>query len=367
MTAAIAPLGITLRDLVADDTPAIMELAQAAFSTPWTKDFVIWKYFQNPAGRAFGACAETAGRVVASYSNLPVRLKLGAATVTAAQAVDAMVSADYRRQKLFYQLARRTYQALDEANINLTYVFPATAIRAAFVNQLNYAEVGPVPRFVKVVRAAELGRSLGHSGPKSALDQLAWFGARAAQTAIGPANGDQDVHVGELRQLDDRFDRLWQQASQGFPIATVRDAAYLTWRYRQNPLRNYLILAAERGHELVGYVVLSFNPEQQIAYLVELIVAPADQAAGHALLEQASQHARQAGCAQMQCWMLPHQSFYVGLLKRSGFVFWPTRALPGWLGFVTPFILRPGPAQSQQPDATRLGNWFIAMGDHDYY
>src|SRR5260221_12714494 len=101
--------------------------------------------------------------------------------------------------------------------------------------------------------------------------------------------------------------------------------------------------------------------------MVELIVAPGDEGAGSTLLALVAERARQAGCAQIQCWMLRHHRFYVGLLERGGFVYWPRRAGPGWLRYATPFIVRPGPGRGPAPDAPCLQNWFIAMGDHHYY
>ena len=49
--------GPQLRAIVPGDTPGLIALAHAAFEVEWTETFVAWKYFQNPAGPAVGACA----------------------------------------------------------------------------------------------------------------------------------------------------------------------------------------------------------------------------------------------------------------------------------------------------------------------
>ena len=134
--------------------------------------------------------------------------------------------------------------------------------------------------------------------------------------------------------MDERFDQLWQRVSVGLSIATVRDVAYLTWRYVRNPLHDYVILMAERDTRLAGYLILSMDPHQRAASVVELMVDPQEAAAGHWLLAEAAGRARQAGCAQIHCWMLRHHSFYVRLLEHSGFVYWPNRLLPGWLKYL---------------------------------
>jgi hypothetical protein len=277
-----------------------------------------------------------------------------------------MVLAEFRRQKVFVQLARQTYARLDAAGVPAAYVFPADSVHTPFVRNFGYAEAGAVPRFVKVVRAEQLGRSLGRPGPKSWLDQLAWAGARARSrlAASPPGTG---LRISAVSAFDARFDRLWQSCAGSLTIATVRDAAYLNWRYAQNPLRRYDILIAEQAEQLLGCAVLLHAPEQHVSYLVELLLADQDEPTAQVLLDEAARRARQAESAQLQCWMLRHHRGYVRALQRNGFVYWPSSALPGWLGYTTPFIVRVAPGANHAPEPAALDNWFLSMGDHDYY
>jgi len=65
--------------------------------------------------------------------------------------------------------------------------------------------------------------------------------------------------------------------------------------------------------------------------------------------------------------MVPQRAFYRELLARSGFVFWPFRFLPRALRYTTSFIVRTSPGTELAPDPGQLGNWFLSMGDQDYY
>jgi hypothetical protein len=355
-----------VRDLVPSDAPGLVALAEAAFDTHWTPEFIAWKYFQNPAGPVLGASAESDGRLVGSFGHTPVRLKLGAKETVAVQAVDAMVLAEFRRQKVFLKLAQQTYSRLDAAGVPLAYVFPAASVRAPFVRQFGYVESGAVPRFVKVVRADGLGQVLGRPGPKSWLDQLAWAGASArGELAARPSRAG--LRVSAVSSFDARFDRLWQSCAGSLTIAAVRDAAYLNWRYCQNPLRQYVILIVEHGEQLLGCAVLLHAAEPSVTYVIELLLADQGEAAGQALLAEAAGRARQAGSALLQCWMLRHHRVYVRALEGSGFVYWPSGALPGWLGYATPFIVRMATGAGHAPEPAALDNWFLSMGDHDYY
>jgi GNAT superfamily N-acetyltransferase len=359
---------LTTRDTASRDTETLVRFAREILDARWTPEFVRYKYFQNPAGPFYGRCAEFDGRAMGFYGNTPVRLKLGNQIVIAAQAVDALVAPEVRRSGLFATLAEQTYEQMDQAGVALTYAFPNPISHRGFLERLAWTDVGEVPQYVKVLDSGALSRLGGRKGPK------AWI-YRAMLAAVGvvtprqASDGKPGVQVREVDAFDARFDRLWQQVAETFPIAVVRDAGYLTWRYVQNPLQRYTILAGERGEDLAGCAVLAQRDTQEggAAALTELLVTPGDEQTGLALLNQAAARARDWGCVQLRCWMLPHHRFYIHLLKRCGFLFWPKRYLPGLLRYTTPFIIRPRPGGQLALDPARLENWFITMGDHDDY
>jgi len=359
---------LTLRDTAPLDASSLVRFAQMAFGAGWTEAFVNWKYFQNPAGRIYGQCAELAGSPVAYYGNIPVRLKVGDRVVIAAQAVDAMVAPEARRRGLFVTLARETYRQMDDAGVALTYAFPNPVSLVAFVERLGWMQVGGVPRYVRVLDARGAARAAGRAGPAGWLYAL-WLGALSRpgiRREPAPASG---LSVRLVETLDERFDGLWAEASRSFPIAVVRDSAYLRWRYLEHPASPYLVLAAERGSRLAGLAVLSTRDvgSAGIIALTELLVAPGDREAGLALVAECVQRARQAGGAQLQCWLLPHPAFYRDMLEQSGLIFRAVRYAPGLVRYTTPHIIRMHPAHSVSPDPTLAENWYLSAGDYDYY
>lgn len=367
MNQAMDSQSLMFRDTRADDSAALIRFAQMTLGSSWSEEFVEWKYFRNPAGRVYSRCAELEGKPVGFYGNSPVRLKLGDQVTTGAQAVDAMVAPEVRRQGVFAELARQTYRQMDEAGVALTYAFPNPITRKGFVERLAWTDVGEAPRYMKLLDTSSFSKAGGRRGLKV---WVYWVALEALRLVIpkGVADIGRGIQIQEMIDFDERFDRLWQQVAETFPVAVVRDTLYLTRRYIQNPLQHYVILAAERDASLAGYAVLSLRDvDDGVIALAELLVLPGDGQAGLALLAEVTTRARQLGCNQLQCWMLPHHTFYVDLLKRSGFVFWPRRYLPGMLHYTTPFIIRPKPGSTLSPDPTCLQNWFLTMGDHDYY
>lgn len=282
--------------------------------------------------------------------------------------MDSIVAPEARRNKLFISMANRNYQSLDERGFLLDYAFPNPVSEAGFINRLGWQAVGRVPRYIRVLDKAAFAKEEQTSGAKKYVRRafVALMPNKRLSRGWPQAEG---LQVREIDRFDERIDDFWQRASVDFPIAVYKDAVYLNWRYAQNPLNKYSTFVATRGSDIVGFVVLSFRDfeAQKTAALAEFIVIPGDAVAGATLLNEAERIARKKGCAQLQCWMLPQHSFYVNLLHASGFVYWPHHFVPGIFRYTTPFIIRTHPTIPIQPDPAQLSNWFLAMGDHDYY
>lgn len=356
----------TIRMVTPRDAAALVQLAAIAFERQWSEAFIDWKYFRNPAGMVRGRCAELDGQPVAYYSNIPVRLKLGDQQVLAAQAVDAMVRPDVRRQGLFYRMAADGYQQMDRDGITLTYAFPTAATRAGFLNRLQYVPVEEVPRYVKVLDPGGLARMGGRHGLAAVAYCTLLSAVRHLPSPPPPFARSGGVEVREVTDFDERFDGLWNAVAEKIVAATIRDAAYLRWRYVENPLGRYRILVAARNEQLAGVVVLSTAGADRTAMLLELLVRASDSEAGHALLAAATRCAEQAECVQLQGWMLRQHTFYTELLESAGFRYWPSAPLGLWR-YTTPFIVRLRPGVQWYPHPAERHNWFLSMGDHDYY
>ena len=64
-----------------------------------------------------------------------------------------------------------------------------------------------------------------------------------------------NVTIDRIESFDDRFDRLWDRCCRDYRVVAVRDSEYLNWRFISRPDASYTVLAASRGHDLIGYIV----------------------------------------------------------------------------------------------------------------
>jgi hypothetical protein len=335
------------------------------FEADWTEAFVSWKYFDNPAGRAIAAVASAPGQTAprAAFGNIPLRIKVGAKVVAGAQAVDAMVGAELRRRGQFLALAQHTYGRMDAAGVALTYVFPSPEALAGFVAHLDYRLIGHVPRYAAVLDARRLARGGVIGGVQFAFLSYAAALARRPPTA----HAEVKITARSPATFDERYDGLWERAATDLAIATVRDRAYLAWRYGRNPLRRYVMVQAERGADLAGWAVLAVDQAGFTGTLVEWLVGSGDGEAAEMLLAQTMAQARELGLAQLHTWMLPQHTFYTKQLRQAGWRHWPSRAAPGLFRRQTPMIVRLRSGAAPTPDPEQLSNWYLTPGDHDYY
>ena len=345
----------------------ITQLYNNVFGKNVSPAFIDWKYFQTPDGDIYGTVAVRDGEIVSTHGLATRRIKVLDEEVAAVEAVDAITDKSARRQGLFVKLSHAAYERMDEDEIVLGFCFPNPLAGNGFLNRLGWVTPGDIPRYIKILDSrAMVAKS----------DNLRdWLKGAARQSVLWMLrqSGRQSSWKGTVRPIerfDARFDKLWQTVSADFRIANVRTAAYLNYRYIENPRRGgYVCFAAEKGGELIGYAVLSLHDAPTRAYLLELLVRPNCEAAGDALLQAVTEAARLSQSAQIQAWQLSHFPEQVALLEANGFLHGEANWLPGDLRFGQLFLVRQHPDLDapHNLDVTDLRNWYISMGDHDYY
>jgi ribosomal-protein-alanine N-acetyltransferase len=87
--------------------------------------------------------------------------------------------------------------------------------------------------------------------------------------------------------------------------------------------RGDLILVAAEASEVLGYVDQESQPDQGIAWIHHLVVAPSHrrQGIGTALLARGIQHARQSGLSHVMTVVQSKNYPAIGFLQRSSFLF----------------------------------------------
>lgn len=291
-----------------------------------------WKFADNPSGLIQITVAEHAQHgIVGAYPVLPLRMVIDGQRRIGAQAVDLVVLPAFRRHGerpgLFVSLGRKNQELWGgpgKTEFHYGWAVPAWRIGQRYLGYENIRD------WNFLFRETEHGRIPDRAAPKElAVQQVERFGA--------------DV------------DALWARLEPTFRCATVRDAAYLNWRYADAHDFSYRLLECRDGRgRLRGVAVFSVGDFlfPHTAFLVDWLVPLDDVDATVALVAAAERLANVAGAGALATLFNPIDPRSLQF-QRLGF-----------LVFGTTYFIGMAPFESRGTVFYR-DHWYLTPGDSD--
>ena len=233
-----------------------------------------WRFVDNPAGGRASLALDEQGRVLAQYAGLGVRLLLEGQEVLISQSVDSFCDPAVRgglaRAGLFVQVGRpyADRHAFDgQGEDRLMYGLPVSSAWRVGRDHLQYSMLSPLWRL---------------EGEAAALEGL---------------EVDAEVCVQTCGAVPEGVDALFAGTAAGQSALVIKDRRYLAWRYDDRPQGEYLWLRAQRGQELVGWMVLAKGALEgrQALWILDSLVGRGDEVAQRALMAGAARQARARG------------------------------------------------------------------------
>lgn len=235
-----------IRPYGAGDEPGVLSLWQAAFHKELSPTLWRWKYLENPYPQKVLVCTREDGTMVALFGGIPYRAMWEGRPIEILHAMDIMSHPDYRGGGLFVRTCLAFMDIFCQSGgIGFLYGLPGRYHYDLGERYLGYRELTGCLCFL-TVRTVDLMR-----GRKR-------FGARLRR----------------ISDVDNSFDRLWRKCSGHYPLAVIRDARFLRWRFMNNPGAEYAIYGYQRWPkgDMLAYAVLSRNHEK--TRLVDIIAPP---------------------------------------------------------------------------------------------
>lgn len=307
-----------------------------------------WQYERNPysPGGPHLYVARHDARPVGQMGTMPVSLWWGEREVRASWGIDYFVSPDAEGRGDSIALMKAWMNGVDVA---LALGLAKTTY--LICKRLGFRDLGFVPFYQAVLDpAAIVRRRYGKVAGAVAAPMTA-----AMKLARRPRAVSRDIVVAEATEIGREYDGLWESARGTFGACVRRDAAYVRWRYREAPHKEYRIIEARRGDVLTGFAVSRHEDYRgmRLGWIVDLFAASDDQATRHALIAQVMREFADAKVARAQvlCTLAPLAED----LKRHGFF---SGEAKGHL------VARPnGVSDSPATDSRR---WHIVFGDGDW-
>jgi len=323
---------LKVRPATTDDYPAIASLLDRTFGEiPFEKHIKLWqwRHDNNPAQipeiPGF-LVAEKNEQIVGVHGLTPMRVKVGNHQYYAACSCDFAIDSTARSAGMKLKL-KTLSKDISPLPISTSANRPANKITLALGGKelkagrrklLKYLKVSGFIQKIVVRKAGAVGETLGRISCSLIGKLLDWILviARYFRSFSRVAN----AKIQNINQFDQRFDKLWEQVSQNYPILIVRDSLYLNWRFANYPFSGVQQFGLFRENELLGFAVIHNTiDEDQLSFvaILELFVPPGEKAAFEHLLEETIQRATQAKAHYIQaCTFVPE---WEKLFRHYGF------------------------------------------------
>lgn len=282
-----APASWTIRLYRPGDEEQILSLFRRVFGIKHSADYWVWKFGENPLGHQIVLGATPDETVIAHIAGVPLRVQLEGNPLVFTLVVDLMVDPGYRRSLRKVGV----YQALLGTLIETS----TGAGRAAVLYGIPIRSSNRLPQALFRWREAyEVTRLVRPLGPST--------GGRLSRLARWR------YEVRPVRDFGGWMDRFWQSCAPEFPLATVRDARYMNWRYIRCPHIAYhpYMLWDRWLRRPRGVAVLRLEWQgQPTGCLVDWLVPRGDVEAVRVLLAGMEEVVRQHGLQELSAWFPP--------------------------------------------------------------
>jgi len=353
----------------ADDANRILELNGLEYGPDdilaTHADFA-WRRDQNPAGQAIvPVVRDERGTVIGFIWIVPFHLRIKGQDRLAATGTNLVIHPEYRDTFGYPKLLRRFEQALRDNNIPLHF---------SFVSEQTYQRrrkctpqtVTTIPLLVKALDAKSLARTYFIKGwQRSIVSQvgeftLSFFSRRRSMTSR------QKITIQAIDQFDASFDGFWPKVRDKCPVMSIRDRAFLAWRFANVSGRSYRALVAHRHDQMLGYAILRCATIRNIkmGLVMDLLVTDGvlGKVAGTLLMAEAETYFQMHKMALAAGLMAPLTSEYE-ILRQAGFVGMPSALTPRRFRFA--FFVHD--ASDKDLASLSARDWFVTLADYESF
>ena len=316
-----------VREYEHGDEDVIREMMGGVFGDRPSPSQWRWLYRDAPEGPALVQLLERDGRIAGHWAHIPLSAFVEGRRLRLARARALIVLPEFERQGGMRLLAE-TFLASDHG-FSLRMGFPTDRAAVLLERYGCGRHLGRIPRWY---------RRRGGLGLYSRV-------ASRSRPAVG---------VEPLEDLGPEVDALAEASASFAPCIRVRDAAYLRWRWLEEPEARHAIHAARAADgELRGLVVFRNVPSARggAAFIEDLLAR--DEQATRALLLSANDALAGLGYAGVVLDYLDPRPWVRRAVLRSGFLPWRRR-----------INVNSGSLSAEAgPLPERLASWYLTRGD----
>jgi hypothetical protein len=346
------------------DDAAIVACLRSTFDEPARLER--WRHLNlgNPVGRSVIVLARHDDAIVGQIANLRRRLRFFGAEHEVAHTLDTVVHPTWQHRGLFPALVEASGRELERQGLHVTYGVANEHAKHVAERYEHRRPLGAFPVLVRPIRplASLVALVRNHfrqsAAPDAGITECAAAGPVAAPAGRSILDAGADAWTSP--RFDARHTALFADHASLPPIAFVRDAASLAWRYPDRPDLPYAQCDVVRDAGLAATAIVRVieTAGLRLVLLMEWHWRRDHADAARALARDVLALARRLdahGVAAMGTRGSPQRR----ILTRLGFIALPARAFPqhAWPG------VHARPPHATDERWTNGDNWYFTWGD----
>ncbi|QDU67387.1 GNAT family N-acetyltransferase [Engelhardtia mirabilis] len=344
-----------------EDRAEQARLFNACFKKGTIPEELRWRYDDCPHGSAVSFVSRPpGGEGISGYACNPRRVLAFGDESTATlvgQTGDVMTHPDWRKRGIFSSLDRASMVEAGRRGWAAVFGLPNRRSAHIFL-ELGWDQIGLIRPWSFVLRSGPEARALRFTDGRLASLLLPATGLRCRRGEARLRRAAAGYSVAPLSRFPEEVCALSKRVEREFPFMVRRDAAYLNWRFIDNPAELHAVLGIHAANgDLAGYVVVQ-RPRagEHLGYLVD-VLAP-DPGARAAAILAGLEDLRAAGAAMAQATAVD-DSWWMERLVEAGFL--PPKA-ENHLIVIRYAHDRDHPVVA---GAERASSWYLTDGDRD--
>lgn len=297
--------------------PSMNELFMECFQKNINKNYLKWRYLDNPLNELIVAVAIENEKIIANYSVSPCIVINGSENQKTALSMTTMTHPCFAGKGIFTKLATIIYEEMAKKNYSAVWGFPNHNSHSTFINRLGWEDIYEIP----VMKLDLSTRNI---------------------------NLTNSVH--EIIEDNNFLLNYSSLYSENDVIRVKKDQEYFRWRYTNNPINKYKNYVIKSNEKVLAHIVIkNFEKEFDIIdinfYEKELV---------NILLNYVVNLALQSSIKVINTWA-PRHNILHNIYEKYGF----RNSAP-----ITYFSYRNFKKDSLSEN---YNNWYIQMGDSDVY
>lgn len=281
---------LIFREFRPDDVSSVQELSAKVFHDARPKEYFVWKFLDNPAGRGISIVAEDSGQTVGHVSLVPTRLRVGNEVVPGAQGVDSMIHPNY--PGMFVAMFRACMELAVAKGVEIGYGSPNQNSYPALVHMLNWDHTGEIPQWLRILNTS----SPTSLASRPLTKKVMLWGMHLLPMGHDAPSG---IQVRRERPTDEELVSLAGQTGLNVRARTCRierSTEWFKWRFNAASQRRYQWFSAHRDGDLKAWAVFGLNDWGEIPIID---MSGADPNALEAVVSTATRRAKELGLTRL--------------------------------------------------------------------